>query len=79
MSSTSSYFKYFLSLGDFLVKLQVIKATADVAAGEALFDKYSSLDAPWSQWRNIVMLHKQPRNIFVQPNTVPVKGETPTM
>lgn len=57
-------------IGDFLVKLQTIKATGDSAAGESLFDKYSRLDEPWSRWRDIVMLHKQPRNIFVQPNTV---------
>ncbi|XP_045446247.1 dipeptidyl peptidase 3 [Melitaea cinxia] len=57
-------------IGDFLVKLQTIKATGDSAAGETLFDKYSRLDEPWNRWRDIVMLHKQPRNIFVQPNTV---------
>ncbi|XP_075970356.1 dipeptidyl peptidase 3 isoform X2 [Anticarsia gemmatalis] len=57
-------------IGDFLVKLQTIKATADFTAGEQLFDKYSRLDEPWGRWRDIVMLHKQPRNIFVQPNTI---------
>ncbi|XP_053603140.1 dipeptidyl peptidase 3 isoform X2 [Plodia interpunctella] len=56
-------------IGDFLVKLQTIKATGDVGAGEQLFNKYSRLDGAWSRWRNIVMMHKQPRNIFVQPNT----------
>uniref|UniRef100_A0A2A4IYH5 Uncharacterized protein n=1 Tax=Heliothis virescens TaxID=7102 RepID=A0A2A4IYH5_HELVI len=65
-------------IGDFLVQLQTIKATGDVAAGEKLFDKYSRLDEPWSRWRDIVMMHKQPRNIFVQPNTFLInsnKGE----
>nr|XP_026486159.1 dipeptidyl peptidase 3 [Vanessa tameamea] len=57
-------------IGEFLVKLQTIKATGDVAAGEKLFDTYSRLEQPWNSWRNIVMMHKQPRNIFVQPNTV---------
>ncbi|XP_023951695.1 dipeptidyl peptidase 3 isoform X2 [Bicyclus anynana] len=57
-------------IGDFLVKLQSIKATGDVAHGERLFQRYSELGAPWGRWRDIVMLHKQPRNIFVQPNTV---------
>ncbi|KAG6452239.1 dipeptidyl peptidase 3 isoform X2 [Manduca sexta] len=61
-------------IGDFLVKLQTIKATADFAAGDQLFDKYSRLDEPWGRWRDIVVLHKQPRNIFVQPNTFH-KGE----
>jgi dipeptidyl-peptidase III len=55
--------------GEFLVKLQTIKATGDSAAGEALFDTYSRVDGAWARWRDIVMLHKQPRNIFVQPNT----------
>ncbi|XP_045513098.1 dipeptidyl peptidase 3 isoform X2 [Pieris brassicae] len=61
-------------IGDFLVKLQTIKATGDFSAGEQLFQKYSRLEAPWNRWRDIVLLHKQPRNIFVQPNTV-AKGE----
>ncbi|KAJ8732606.1 hypothetical protein PYW07_015205 [Mythimna separata] len=65
-------------IGDFLVKLQTIKATADFEAGEKLFEKYSRLDEPWGRWRDIVLMHKQPRNIFVQPNTVLInsnKGE----
>ncbi|CAH0727876.1 unnamed protein product, partial [Brenthis ino] len=57
-------------IGEFLVKLQTLKATGDVAGAEALFARYSRLEAPWARWRDIVMLHKQPRNIFVQPNTV---------
>uniref|UniRef100_A0A1E1W925 Dipeptidyl peptidase 3 n=1 Tax=Pectinophora gossypiella TaxID=13191 RepID=A0A1E1W925_PECGO len=56
-------------IGDFLVKLQTIKATGDVAAGERLFDTYSRVDGAWARWRDIVLLHKQPRNIFVQANT----------
>ncbi|XP_050672203.1 dipeptidyl peptidase 3 isoform X2 [Leptidea sinapis] len=56
-------------IGDFLVKLQAIKSTGEVAAGEALFQRYSELQEPWNRWRDIVLLHKQPRNIFVQPNT----------
>lgn len=59
--------------GEFLVKLQTLKATGDVAGAEALFARYSRLEEPWARWRDIVMLHKQPRNIFVQPNTV-LKG-----
>ncbi|KAF9798556.1 hypothetical protein SFRURICE_008289 [Spodoptera frugiperda] len=62
-------------IGDFLVKLQTIKATGDVEAGEKLFDKYSRLDEPWNRWRDIVLMHKQPRNIFVQPNTVIGEGK----
>ncbi|CAK1553500.1 unnamed protein product [Leptosia nina] len=61
-------------IGDFLVKLQTIKATGDFVAGEQLFQKYSRLEQPWNRWRDIVLLHKQPRNIFVQPNTF-VKGD----
>ncbi|CAG9785198.1 unnamed protein product [Diatraea saccharalis] len=62
-------------LGEFLVKLQTIKATGDVSSGEALFNTYSSVTDPWARWRDIVLLHKQPRNIFVQPNTM-AKGDT---
>ncbi|CAG9115450.1 unnamed protein product [Plutella xylostella] len=56
-------------IGEFLVKLQTLKATGDAAGAEALFAKYSELATPWDRWRDIVMMHKQPRNIFVQPNT----------
>ncbi|CAH2075146.1 unnamed protein product, partial [Iphiclides podalirius] len=62
-------------IGEFLVKLQTLKATGDAAAAERLFDRYSRLDEPWARWRDIVMLHKQPRNIFVQPNTALKDGE----
>lgn len=56
--------------GDFLVKLQTIKSTGDAKAGSELFDKYSKVDGPWATWRDIVLKHKRPRNIFVQANTV---------
>ncbi|XP_045493588.1 dipeptidyl peptidase 3 [Colias croceus] len=56
-------------IGEFLVKLQTIKATGDSAAGEKLFGEYSRLAGCWGKWRDIVLMHKQPRNIFVQPNT----------
>ncbi|XP_041976229.1 dipeptidyl peptidase 3 isoform X2 [Aricia agestis] len=57
-------------IGSFLVKLQTIKATGDFAGGDELFRALSELAEPWARWRDIVVLHKQPRNIFVQPNTV---------
>ncbi|KAL4708414.1 hypothetical protein ACJJTC_019650 [Scirpophaga incertulas] len=56
-------------VGEFLVKLQTIKATGDAAAGDALFRRYSALGGAWPRWRDVVLRHKQPRNIFVQPNT----------
>lgn len=59
--------------GEFLVKLQTLKATGDAAAAEQLFARYSRLEGEWARWRDIVLLHKQPRNIFVQPNTI-LKG-----
>lgn len=55
--------------GEFLVKLQTLKATGDVAGAEELYSHYSTLSSPWDRWRDIVLLHKQPRNIFVQANT----------
>ncbi|XP_013134369.1 PREDICTED: dipeptidyl peptidase 3 isoform X2 [Papilio polytes] len=57
-------------IGEFLVKLQTLKATGDAAAAEQLFARYSRLEGEWARWRDIVLLHKQPRNIFVQPNTI---------
>lgn len=57
--------------------MKVYKSTGDVAAAQAMFDKYSEVPDdgpyPWGKWRDIVMAHKQPRKMFVQGNTV-LKG-----
>jgi len=59
------------AVGEFLQKLQVYKATADVEEGTKFFSGMSmvGLDYWGSTVRAVVMKSKQPRKIFVQPNT----------
>ncbi|CAL8265755.1 unnamed protein product [Merluccius merluccius] len=62
----------------FLCKLQVLKATADVAGGRALYDGYSAVtdSGPHNflRLRDTVLLRKEARKMFVQANTR-VNGE----
>ncbi|CAL8239582.1 unnamed protein product, partial [Gadus morhua 'NCC'] len=62
----------------FLCKLQVLKATADVAGGRALYDGYSAVTDSGShnflRLRDTVLLRKEDRKMFVQANTR-VQGE----
>lgn len=61
------------AVGDFLQKLHVYKATADVAAGTAFFgDKMSAVGLEYwgTTVRDVVLKNKQPRKVFVQANTV---------
>uniref|UniRef100_G3QAW5 Dipeptidyl peptidase 3 n=1 Tax=Gasterosteus aculeatus aculeatus TaxID=481459 RepID=G3QAW5_GASAC len=57
----------------FLCKLQVLKATADVEGGRALYDCYSTVDDSGAhnfiRLRETVLLRKDARKMFVQANT----------
>lgn len=57
-------------VGNFLMKLQVIKATADIDAATKLFDKYTAVTGHWLEYRQIVLAGKKPRRMFTQPNVV---------
>ncbi|XP_053404717.1 dipeptidyl peptidase 3-like isoform X2 [Mercenaria mercenaria] len=61
------------AIGDFLRKLQVYKATADVEAGKKMYDTYSDVhdneEPHFISLREIVLARKQPRKMFVQHNT----------
>lgn len=57
------------AVGDFLKKLQVYKATADIAAATALYDKYTAVGEDWLGLREVVMAQRQPRKLLLQANT----------
>jgi len=66
------------AIGDFLRKLQVYKATADVAAARTMFDHYSEVPEegpqPFASWIPLILRKKQPRRFLVQAHTE-LKGE----
>ena len=59
------------AVGDYLQKLHVYKATADVAAGSRFFAEMTAVDPEhWGRRiRDEVLRNKQPRKVFVQANT----------
>jgi len=57
------------AVGDFLMKLNVLKATADVKAGEELFGDMTKVDDGWLKTRDIVLANKKPRPVYVQAHT----------
>jgi len=60
------------AISDYLLKIQVYKATADLKSAKQMFDKYTVVNNdgkyPWANWREIVLDKKQPRKLFVQCN-----------
>lgn len=58
------------AIGDFLLKLQIYKATANVEAAQQLFHDYTDVIEPWLGWRDIVLANKRPRKMFTQPNMI---------
>lgn len=64
------------AIGRYLLKSQVYKSTGDAEEAAKMYDKYSEVSDegkyPWARWRNIVLSHTKPRQLFVQPNTFEV-------
>jgi len=62
------------AIHDYLMKIQVYKATANIKCARDMFAAYCAVNDDgkftWAKWREIVMDRKQPRKFFVQHNTV---------
>jgi len=63
------------AIGQFLTKLMVYKATANVAIGVALYDKYCAVNEEYLEMRKTVLAKKKPRSVFVQPHTYIMDGK----
>lgn len=57
------------AIGNFLLQLQIYKATGNVEAAQKLFNHYSEVKEPFLSWRPIILARKQPRKMFAQCNT----------
>lgn len=57
------------AVGDFLLKIGVYKATANIAAAKEMYDRYSAVDEEWLVIRKEVLEKKKPRRQFVQAMT----------
>jgi len=57
------------AIGEFLKKLQVYKATANVQEGTEFYTNYTMVPEEYSELRNIVLAKRKPRKVFVQPHT----------
>ena len=63
------------TIGKFLQKLHIFKSTADVTRGTKVFEEMSAVDDYFLRIREVVLRRKQPRKLFVQPNTVIDNGQ----
>lgn len=57
------------AIGDFLNRLNIYKATADVEAGKALYEHYTGVDERMLEVRRYAIDHRKPRHIWVQAVT----------
>ncbi len=62
------------AVGEFLQKLNVYKATADIENGTKFYTEATSVSSSWLKYRDIVLTRKMPRKMFVQGNTF-VEGD----
>lgn len=58
----------FKALSEFLAKLHSYKSMGDYETAEKFFNHYSEVDEEMIRVRNIVLAHKLPRRLELQPN-----------
>lgn len=63
------------AVGEFLQKLHIYKATADVENGIKFYNEITTVTPEMAQLRDIVLAKKLPRKQFVQANTVLKDGK----
>ncbi|KAE9375368.1 dipeptidyl peptidase III [Stipitochalara longipes BDJ] len=63
------------AVSSFLQKLHIYRSTADVENGTALMETMTEVDEYFLKIREVVWQKRQPRRLFVQPNTKIVDGE----
>lgn len=63
------------AIGDFLQKLHIYRSTADVKRGTELMETMTAVDDYFLKVGEVVCEKRQPRRLFVQPNTKIVDGE----
>ena len=63
------------AVGDFLMRLNVYKATADSVNGGKFYEDATSVSDEFVKLREIVLGQKQPRKVFVQCNTFIQDGQ----
>jgi len=63
------------AISTFLQKLHIYRSTADAKNGTELMEKMTAVDDFFLRVREVVWQKRQPRRLFVQPNTKIVDGE----
>lgn len=63
------------AIGKFLQKLHIYRSTADVKRGTELMETMTAVDDYFLKLGEVVCEKRQPRRLFVQPNTKIVDGE----
>eukprot|EP00050_Salpingoeca_kvevrii_P008021 m.300153 g.300153 ORF g.300153 m.300153 type:complete len:720 (-) comp14359_c0_seq1:110-2269(-) len=63
------------AIGAYLQKLNVFKATADIAGARAMYEKYTAVEGDMLTLRDEVIENRQPRSMLVQCNTSIVEND----
>ena len=56
------------AVDQFLLRIQVYKATADYDSANEMYNKYTNVTEKFQKLRDEVIARRKPRKMFVQPN-----------